>query len=525
MTTNSGSNVTLNAGKGDDIIQSGGSSNVYVYNNGDGTDIIQGLSGTNRLMLNGEIVSLTTGENATLTINGGDSDSSAPTLNVSGNVTVNSMTNQTWEVEEGETLTYGSGSSAISLAPENTTAIITSDTYLSASVNVEGGAMAFAGSSKDTVSFNDKVLGGVVGTKATVTSVNETLATVQVTDSASLNAGTIGGAAYLAAGATATITGAPSVAVISAVDSLASVGGSWTLGSNQTTAQLGNDTVIFAEADNGNLIWGREKVIGIYYPRVSANNVTLMGVGDHSYIDPYRANSLSAFNLYWELYTEDSFKAVFDNSTNATISDFDTNENSTLIAYLKRFMSSDGNRTLAIGSNDIVKLKFNRAATIEGGLVKNVEALDGNWTVRGGSGERAVTLGSNVITFEKPDSNNIYGVIIKDNSNIYSQVNFLGLSSLSGNVTVKGGTGSNLNIMNNTGTASGAVGFVYDFDITSSSANVTLNGVPVNIRVSNSSLSHPVLYGSEDDVVSTIKGVRLNDTIGSTVDSDKQRHN
>ena len=631
--TNSGSNNTISGGAGNDTVTNTGSNNVYVYNNGDGTDIIQGLSGKNRLMINGANVSLTTGENATLTINGGDSDSSAPTLNVSGNVTLNSMKNQTWEVEEGETLTYGSGSSAISLAPENTTAIITSDTYLSASVNVDGGAISLAESVVHTINFNDRIISGNGKTK--LTSVNETLATAQVTDSASLNAGTIGGAAYLA------------------VDS---VKASWTIGSALTTIQLGSDTVIFAEAGAGNNLTSESdgtKVARI--TSISESPVTVLGVGNHSNL------AVGTVMTNWGFYTDDSFKAIFDTLANASISDFDTNETSTLVASLGSYLSYSVNKNLAIGSNDILVLTSHASSrngvTVEGGLVKNITGLTGNWTVRGGSGEREVTVGSNVLNFEKSDIDNIYGVITPVN---YS-AGVSGIDSLSGNVTVSGLNHSALEylkVMDNTWTISGtadsvaifdstgfnasvtagsstvnvssssdatvavtgqssifggsfngksvqindsdnfvkmeldtegtvkgiaaidnfngsatvsdslfsvnhlytierpnayfstntqfSVGdpsspitiqgvnsgsysvtggnYVYDFDITENTllsglgvAYVTLNGVPFSIREATPSLSHAVLYGSESDVISTIKGVRLNDTINTTV--------
>ena len=458
---NSGNNVTINALGGNDTITNSGSNNLYVYNNGDGTDVIQGLSGKNRLMINGELISLTTGENSTLTIKGGDS--SAPTLNVSGNVTVNSMKNQTWEVEEGETFTYGSGSSAISLTPENTTAIITSDTYLNASVNVDGGAIVFAGApANHTISFNERTISGAARSNATLTSVNDTLITANVDAQSSLSAGENGGTVNLATGATATITGDTSNTAITAVDSLAAYG-SWILDDKIFIAQLGSDTVTFTAAGTSNSIRADSDGTKVSAIGFTTSNVTLQGVGSHSSVSV-------GVGTNWGIspyYSDDTFKAIFD-----TIGSISLGADTSAVVTLN---NGGGSRNLAVGTNDSLTLQGRAAATLEGGLVTKVESLSsgGTWTVKGGSGERTVALGlpgsQDTISFARAGNENLYGVITAGLQGSKASI----ISDLSGFVSVTSASISGLQVVDNTWTLSGAVNSVAAFDSIGVNASVT----------------------------------------------------
>ena len=491
----------------------------YIRLTASGTDIsLTGLYGQDPLRfkphngamnntLNDVAVNFAVTDGNEVSIYGGATSQGNPTIATDNNATVSALANQTWYVSQGAKFVNGASSNAVSVEAVSDTAIITSDTYLSASVSTEGGAVGLAGTSNDTISFNGRTISNAGRANATLTYGNETLVTAQIgLADASLNAGTVGGMASLAANATASITGAASVAAITAVDSLAS-GGRWTLGSSLTTAQLGSDTVTFSAAGTSNIITASTvtgsagtKIAGI--SSLSAGNVTLAGVGTH---DNVSLVSGSANWGYTATATDSTIVAVFDTVGSMSLG-ADTS------ATVK--LNSRTAKVLGVGANDSLSLNGLGSATVASGLVTNVDSLSasGQWTVKGGSGERSVTLGQtgsqDTFAFQRANSENTYGVITAGTNG--SKV--VDIDDLSGDVSVASASISGLTVIDNTWSISGAAGSIAAFDSLGTGATVTAQS---DLTVAATSDATVAVNGQ-----STAVGGKFNNVTVATNDSD-----
>ena len=503
--SNTGS-IVINANSGGTISSFTGQD--YIRLTANGTNIsLTGLYGQDALVfaphngvmnnaLNDVAVNFTVADGKAVSIYGGATSQSNPTIATDNDVTAGALANQTWQISQGVKLTNGTSANALNITAVSDTAIITSDTYLSASVSAAGGAVAVGGTSGDTISFNGRTITGAGKANATLTYGNDTLVTAKVGTASSLSAGTVGGTINtLAAGATASITGAASVAAITAVDALAA-NGRWTLGSNQTTAQLGSDTVTFTAASNTITADSTGALVGGI--NFTAGTATLQGAGTHSNV------TIGSNAAQWGFTSTDTVVAVFD-----TVGAMTLGADTSAVVSL----NSSAAKTLAVGSNDILTQNSKTAATVAGGLVTKTDALAaaGSWTVRGGSGERSVILGSDTFAFQRADSANTYGVLTAGTSGNKAAL----IDDLSGNVSVTSATISGLHVDDNEWTISGAAGNIAAFDSLGTGASVTANS-DLTVTASTDatvavSLSSATLQGAK------FNGVTITATDGDSV--------
>ena len=447
------------------------------------------------------------GAGTKVTINAG-ATFGAPTLTAEGVVSLTSIdTVQSWSANSANIVQYkGVQVATASSDTALVTGVDTAGSYLAVtSAESLGVQISTVGSSAtDSISFNGRTISGAGKAGALLTYGNETLVTAQNgSTAASLSAGTVGGTvSSLAAGATASITGAASVAAITAVDALAS-GGKWTLGSSLTTAQLGNDTVAFTAAGTSNILTADSngtKIAGI--SSISSGNITLAGVGTHESVS---VASGSASWGYTATATDSTIVAVFD-----TVGSMSLGADTSATVKLN---NRTGSKVLGVGANDSLSLNGLASATVASGLVTNVDSLSasGTWTVKGGSGERAVVLGSDTFSFARADSNNSYGVITAGTSGNKAAL----IDDLSGNVSVTSASISGLQVDENVWTISGASGSIAAFDSLGTGASVTASS-DLTVTASTDatvavSLSSATLQGAK------FNGVTITATDGDSI--------
>lgn len=443
-----------------------------------------------------------------VTIEGGSSWSTAPTLSSSNYVSLGSVDSvQTWSVSSG--ISYASVNANVATGNDPIIAkgssSVAASNYLNITVNsgnaVQLSASGTGNTPHDTIGVNGTIIAGAAKAYAEIAAGDESSVLTAAIGSAdaSINVGgtpTLNGAASVAAGANVTIatTGISGHAVITAIDTLAA-NGAWSLGAYSTIGQLGVDTVNFASA-SGVITANADgtKVAAL----ANGGNVTLSGVGDHT---------LTANGGAWTLNataTDASVASTFDSSGNATV------DGATLI--------SGANKSLAIGANganDTMSLGGASQVTLNAdGYVTAVNSLaaGSSWLVRNGE-SREVSIGSSNIMdikFSNPASSGVFGEITT-NTLSGGGASVAAIDSLSGNVTVTSASSSisGLNVAGTTWSVSNPNGNTVDFNSTGKLAALT---------ASNSSTDLTVIAAATDaSVVVSLTG----DTMGGSFNGAK----